>query len=70
MADKQLHEPPLTDDEARYLRALIQQDKNSKYVWRVLRTHLPWVAGIASSVIAGLYWFFTHFTFVKGGGPP
>jgi len=59
-------EPPLTDEEIRYARQLIEQDRNQRYVVRMLKTHAPWIFLIIGSILSGLYWIITHVTFIKG----
>lgn len=55
-------EPPLNDEEIRYARRLIQQDRNSKYLLQLLKSHAPWAVGIVTAVVSGLYWLVTHVT--------
>jgi hypothetical protein len=56
------HEPPLTDDEIRYARHLIEQDRNSKYLIQLLKGHAPWIIGIGTALASAAYWLITHVT--------
>jgi hypothetical protein len=59
-------EPPLTDEEIRYARQLIEQDRNQRYVVRMLKTHAPWLFVVIGGIFSALYWIITHVTFIKG----
>lgn len=68
MPDTKRTEAPLADAELRELRSIIQQDRNTKFVWRFIRTHLPWVVAILGSLVTAVYWLLTHFTWTGGRG--
>ena len=61
-------EPPLTDDEIRYARRLIQQDRNNKYVVQMLKSHAPWVLGILTAISSGVYFLVTHLSWRTPSG--
>ena len=58
-------EPPLNDEEIRYARMLIEQDRNQRYVVRMLKTHAPWLFVVVGAIFSGLYWAITHVTLIK-----
>lgn len=59
------NEPPLTDEEIRYARILIEQDRNQRYVVRMLKTHAPWLFVVIGGLTSGLYWLLTHVAVIK-----
>jgi hypothetical protein len=55
----------LSDDELKYLRERMEQDARASWLWKQIRTWLPWVATTISVIGSGIYWIATNIT-IKG----
>ena len=58
--------PPLSAEEIEYARMLIEQDRNQRYVVRMLKTHAPWIFVVVGAFFSAMYWIITHVTLIKG----
>jgi len=43
-------------------------DENAAWMWRMVKTHAPWVTVVASMIGSGVYWVLTH-TITIGSKP-
>ena len=46
------HEPPLTDEEIRYTRRMINADKRVHWVMGVLRTFALWLTAVTVAIVS------------------
>lgn len=53
----------LTPEEIAEFRQLLKEREFSSKLVQFIRTYLPWTLGVLGTIITGLYWIATHFTF-------
>lgn len=49
-----------TPEEVAFLREKKRADENAAWMWRMVKTHAPWVTVVASMIGSGVYWVLTH----------
>lgn len=49
-----------TPAEVAYLREKKEADDNAAWLWRMVKTHAPWVTVVGSMIGSGIYWLATH----------
>ena len=49
----QPHEDPLSDDELKKIRAIIESDSRAKWLWASIRTWATWVAAVVLGITVG-----------------
>lgn len=49
--DEAVHERPLTDEEIREVRAIIEADRRAKWLWATIRTGAIWVAAVLGAFV-------------------
>ena len=57
-----------TPEEVAFLREKKRADENAAWMWRMVKTHAPWVTVVASMIGSGVYWALTH-TITIGSKP-
>lgn len=57
-----------TPEEVAFLREKKRADENAAWMWRMVKTHAPWVTVVASMIGSGVYWVLTH-TITIGSKP-
>ena len=50
------------------MREKKRADENAAWMWRMAKTHAPWITVVASMIGSGVYWVLTH-TITIGSKP-
>jgi len=55
-----------TPEEVEFLREKKRADENAAWMWRMVKTHAPWVSVIGTMIGSGIYWLATHTITISG----